>query len=290
MKTPLWIPLIALLLLGGCFHDKKETSVMSDAPASAAPSAHDLYGFYEARDDEAVAMIVNGKRLPQSLIDTYAGESNNEVNVTAVQENVLVSELILQASARDDLLEDPLIRNRLALAVYNVIGETYIQNYIESHRPTDEEVTAKYSELSEQYADKQEYLSSHILVEDKALAEDIIKQLQEDFTKLADLAAEHSIDTGSAQNKGSLGWSDPDIFVPEFSAALQQLEVGKFTLQPIESQFGWHVIALQDTRPIEIPELNDDLRERIATTIQYESVQQLLEEMKTKATVEITGE
>ena len=133
-----------------------------------------------------------------------------------------------------------------------------------------------------------EYRARHILVEKEAEAKDIIAKLKKDPGLFEKLAMEKSKDTGSKVKGGELGWFDLSRMVPEFGAAASKLEKGAITQEPVKTQFGYHVIQLEDTRPIEAPPF-EDVKPQLAQHLQQQSVQKQMEELKAKAKIEMAG-
>ncbi len=131
-----------------------------------------------------------------------------------------------------------------------------------------------------------EYKVRHILVEKEADAKDIIARLKKDPGAFAQLAKEKSKDQGSRTNGGELGWFDPRRMVPEFSAAVAKLEKGKFTLEPVKTQFGYHVILLEDSRPIEAPPL-EEVKPQLAQQLQQQEVIKQMDTLKAQAKIEL---
>ena len=133
-----------------------------------------------------------------------------------------------------------------------------------------------------------EYKARHILVEKEAEAKDIIARLKKDPGAFAKLAMEKSKDQGSRASGGELGWFDPRRMVPEFGAALTKLEKGKFTLDPVKTQFGYHVILLEDSRPIQAPSL-EEVKPQLSQQIQQQEVMKQIDALKANAKIEMVA-
>jgi peptidyl-prolyl cis-trans isomerase C len=186
-----------------------------------------------------------------------------------------------EAGAKTGLDKDPEVKGQLALSRANVLSESLLQRYLDENPTTDADIQAEYD--AQVAATPPEYSARHILVDDKALAEAIIQKLQAggDF---AALAKEHSKD-GSAQNGGDLGWFNPPSMVPPFADAVAKLEKGKFTLSPVETQFGWHVIRLDDMRIASLPPL-DQVKDRVRQLVQRKKVTARLEALRNESTID----
>lgn len=172
-----------------------------------------------------------------------------------------------EAALKSGLEKDPQVRAQLDLTRTNVLSESLLQRYLEANPITDADVKAEYD--TQVAATPPEFHARHILVDDKSLAEAIIQKLQAggDF---AALAKEYSKD-GSARNGGDLGWFSAQTMVKEFADAVAALEKGKFTTAPVQTQFGWHVIQLEDTRPAQLPPLNQ-VQDRVKQLVQRKRV------------------
>jgi peptidyl-prolyl cis-trans isomerase C len=153
---------------------------------------------------------------------------------------------------------------------------------------TDEMLTAEYDKIKAQAAGNQ-YKARHILVEKEADAKDIIAKLKKDPKAFEALAKAKSKDPGSKDKGGDLGWFDPRGMVPEFGAAVAKLEKDKFTEEPVKSQFGYHVIMLEDTRANPIPTL-EQVKPRLTQQVQQQNMKKMLDDMKAKAKIEITAD
>jgi peptidyl-prolyl cis-trans isomerase C len=128
----------------------------------------------------------------------------------------------------------------------------------------------------------------HILVDKESEAKDIIARLKKDPAGFEKLAAEHSKDPGSKVRGGDLGWMDPSHMVPEFSAALTRLEKGKTTDQPVKTQFGYHVIRLDDSKPVEAPPI-DEVKPQIVQQLQQQNWTKHMDALKAAAKIEVAG-
>ena len=144
------------------------------------------------------------------------------------------------------------------------------------------EYNAKYS------APKKEYKASHILVKTEDEANGLIDKLKKgaDF---AELAKKNSVDPGSGKNGGDLGWFGHGAMVPEFTAAVESLEKGKMTDKPVKSQFGYHIIKLEDTRETPATPLTE-VKAQIENTLKQQKLQKYIEDMRANAKVEYPSE
>jgi peptidyl-prolyl cis-trans isomerase C len=180
-----------------------------------------------------------------------------------------------EAATVSGLEKDPLVKSQIDLGRTNVLSESLLQRYLDANPIVDADIQSEYD--TQVAATPPEYRARHVLVDDKTLAEAIIQKLQAggDF---AALAKQYSKD-GSAQNGGDLGWFSPQSMVKEFSAAVIALEKGKFTTTPVQTQFGWHVIQLDDSRAASLPPL-DQVKDRVKQLVQRKKVAAHLLELR----------
>ena len=158
--------------------------------------------------------------------------------------------LAAQAAEKDGLAATPDVQSRLDLLHMQILAEAASEKYVKSHPVSDDEVKAAYD--SEVANMPKEYKARHILVETKEAADAIIKELQAggDFAKIAKA---QSKDPGSAAKGGDLGWFSAQTMVKPFADALAKLEKGKTTTEPVQTQYGYHVIRLEDVRAPSAP-------------------------------------
>jgi peptidyl-prolyl cis-trans isomerase C len=171
---------------------------------------------------------------------------------------------------------------RFELAKQSALAELLFKKYTEGMKPTEQEMKAEYDARVAE-APKTEFHARHILVADEAKAKDLIAQLDKgaSFEKLA---TEHSTD-GSSTEGGDLGWFSPAQMVKPFSDAVQQLETGKYTAAPVKSEFGWHVIKLEEKRPTAPPPY-ETVKTQIEPLVARKKFEQHIDELVKKARVE----
>jgi len=159
-----------------------------------------------------------------------------------------------------------------------VLVRAYMADYLKAHPVSDDVLHKEYDGIRAQMGDK-EYKVRHILVEKEDEAKDIIASLQkgEKFEKLAD----RSKDTGSKANGGDLDWNTPSNFVKPFADAMVGLQKGKFTTTPVQTQFGWHVIEVDDIRDAKVPSF-DEVKPQLAQRMQGQVVEKYLRDLRAK--------
>jgi peptidyl-prolyl cis-trans isomerase C len=169
----------------------------------------------------------------------------------------------------------------------SVLANAYVQDFIKTNQVTDDMVKAEYARIKATITGT-EYKASHIVVEKESEAKDIIAKLKKDTKVFEKLAMEKSKDPGSKAKGGDLGWVDLSRMVPEFSAALSKLEKGRFTEEPVKTRFGYHVIRLDDSKPIEAPPM-EEVKPQLSQQLQQQAVKKQLDALKASAMIEIAG-
>lgn len=244
----------------------------STAPATPEPA--------EAGGDAVV--LVNGQPITQAQLDIYSQRRGGQQTPQDMIEDLVSIELLAQAALAQDLDENPLTAGELASQRATTLAQAAVRARLDEFPVTDEAVEAEYQRFIAE--DIGEQLSaSHILVEDEALAISLIEQL-DGGASFEDLAREHSTDT-SATEGGSLGWFDAATMVEPFSEAATALEVDTHTSEPVQTQFGWHVIRL-DGRRASTPPALEDVREEIRGYLQSRAIEAWVNELRGEATIE----
>jgi peptidyl-prolyl cis-trans isomerase C len=202
------------------------------------------------------AAVVNGKSIPKATLDKLlesSGQANNPELRERARDMLITRELINQEAMNRGIIADPSIQAQLEEARLNILVGAVFDDYVKRDGVTDEELQAAYNQVKGQFEGK-EYKVRHILVEKESEAKAIITKLKAG-EKFEELAKANSKDTGSAVNGGDLDWMNPQALVPEFSKAMTALQKGKMTEKPVKSQFGYHIIRLDDVREAKAPTL-----------------------------------
>ena len=256
-------------------------------PAGDAPAA----GESAAATAKTVVATVNGKQLSSDLLDTFVnammgGETHEPP--TEEQRGQLIDQLVnmtlaAQAAEKDGLQKDPKVAARLELLRTQILAEAASEKFIKAHPISESELKAEYD--AQVASIPKEYKARHILVDkdQKAVAESVIRELKAggDFAALAKKESKDS----SAANGGDLGWFSPQAMVKPFADAVAALEKGKFSEEPVESEFGWHVILLEDVRTPEAPAF-DDVKPQVEMFVQRKKLQEYLEGLRTAAKIQ----
>src|SRR6266700_6300599 len=234
------------------------------------------------------AVSVNGKPIPKARLDFIAkqrvaqGQPDNEQARKAILDNLITQEVVAQEADRRGFAKTSDVRTHLELLRQQVLFQALVQDHLKTHPIKDEEMLAEYNKVKVLRGDK-EYKARHILVDKDSEANEIIAQLKKG-AKFEDLAKQ-SKDPGSKEKGGDLDWNPPSTFVKPFSEALTKLEKGKYTETPVQTQFGWHVIQLDDVRTAQFPAF-DTVRQQLLTRMQEQEVQKFVGELRSKAKIE----
>jgi peptidyl-prolyl cis-trans isomerase C len=241
----------------------------------------------QAADDKAAA-LVNGVSIPQARVDmrikaaAQQGQPDSPELRKAVRDDLVNLEVITQAAIKSGLDKQPEIAQQLELARQSVLAGAYVQDYAKSHPVTDDVLKQEYEALKKRVGNK-EYKLSHILVESEDEAKKVSAELKKG-AKFGKVAKSKSKDPGSKDNGGDLGWAVPSNFVQPFGEAVLTLSKGQVSA-PVQTQYGWHVIKLEDTRDLKVPAF-DEVKPNIEKRLQQQSIQKAIEELRGKAKIE----
>lgn len=238
---------------------------------------------------ESVASV-NGKDIKQSIYDYIAkdasarGQKVDAPVKEAIINKLVDSELVYQEAQKLGLDRQADYLAREELSRRELLTSTFLQDFINKNPVSDAETKAAYEEYKKAYGDK-EYSARHILVKTEAEAAEIIAKLNKggDFAKFA---KEKSEDTGSKDKGGDLGWFSPATMVKPFSDAVAKLSKGAMTAEPVQTQFGWHVIKNVDSRVAQ-PLAYDKVKEGLQKNLQQRNLDKMIVEIRAKAKIVI---
>ncbi|QNK72779.1 peptidylprolyl isomerase [Variovorax sp. PAMC28562] len=235
------------------------------------------------------AAIVNGKAVPKTRMDMLAqqlaaaGRPVTPEMQPQLREEVITREVFMQEAQKQALDANDDYKAQLELARQAIMIRQLFENFKKTHPVTDAEVQAEYDKFVAANGGK-EYKSRHILVETKDQADKIMADLKKGG-KFEDIAKKQSKDPGSGAKGGDLDWANPGSFVPEFSEALIKLKKGETTSEPIKSQFGFHIIRLDDVRQAQLPKV-DEVKPQITQQLQQQRLQKYQEDLRAAAKIE----
>jgi peptidyl-prolyl cis-trans isomerase C len=233
--------------------------------------------------------VVNGTPIPKSRADAlieqlvHQGQQDTPQLQQAVREELVNREILMQEAVRRGLPNRPDVKAQVAVAQQTVVLRALIEDFVKNNQPSDAEITARYNALVKDAGGK-EYHLHHILVDNEQQAKDLIAKIKAGAS-FEDLAKQYSKDPGSGKNGGDLDWSDPKAYVPEFADAATHLQKGQMTDKPVHTQFGWHIIRVDDIRAVTPPPL-EQVRAQIVQQIQQEKLQAFEENLRKNAKIQ----
>jgi len=233
--------------------------------------------------------IVNGKAVPKSRVDALAQQiarSGRPVTPEMegqLKEEVIAREIFIQEAQKQGLDASEDFKTQMELARQTLLIRELFGNYQKSNPVTDAEIKAEFDKFAAANAGK-EYKARHILVEKESEAKAIIAQLKKGG-KFEDIAKKASKDPGSGAKGGDLDWANAGNYVAEFSQAMTALTKGKLTETPVKTQFGYHIIRLDDVRDAQLPKF-EEVKPQIAQQMQQQKMNKYQEELRSKAKVE----
>ena len=234
--------------------------------------------------------VVNGKPVPKARVDTIvsqvqkqAASRNQQVPPDLekmVRDKVVTDEILSQEAERRGLAASPEFKSQMELARQSILIGLLSVDLDKMTKVTDADVQKEYDKFKAQ-ATGTEYKARHILVEKEDEAKALIAQLKAG-AKFDELAKKNSKDPGSAPNGGDLDFAGPGSYVPEFSAAMVALKKGEYTETPVKTQFGYHIIKLEDTRAAQFPPLAD-VKAQIQQRLAQQKAAAFRDELRAKA-------
>ena len=239
------------------------------------------------------AATVNGTAISQRTVDMLAkqgaaaGRPDTPESRRAIIDQLALQMVVAEEAIKKGLDKTPEIAEQIDALKQSVLARAYVQDLIKNDVVTDDMVKAEYERIKATITGT-EYKARHILVEKESEARDIIARLGKEPGAFAKLAMEKSKDQGSKANGGELGWFDLSRMVPEFGAAVSKLEKGNVTQEPVKTQFGYHVILLEDSKPIEAPPL-EEVKPQLTQQLQQQNLKKQLDALKAGAKIEVTG-
>ena len=242
------------------------------------------------------AAIVNGVSIPKERIDlriktavAQSGQQDSPELRKAIRDDLINIEIMSQEAVKNGLDKQPETVQQMELTKQQVLVGAFVQDYVKSHPISEKELTEGYDTVKKSVGNK-EYSVRHILVEKESEAKSIAAKLKKggkdgNFDKLAKASSK---DTGSKEQGGALGWipvgNIPTTFVKPFGDALMNLTKGQIS-DPVQSQFGWHIIKLEDVRDLKMPSF-EEVKPQLAQRMQQQAVQNMIIELRAKAKIE----
>ena len=261
-RTLVAVAVTTALFAGGAFAQNTTAPAPKAAPKAASPAPATPAAAPSASGDKQLYSqgqydVLLKERLAQG------GQDTPEVR-NAVKEELNTRELLAREAKKQGVDKNPDVKTQMDLASQTVLVRAYVSDWIKKNPVPEADLKKEYDAIKTQIGDK-EYKVRHILVEKEDEAKDIIAELQKG-AKFEELAKSRSKDPGSKDKGGDLDWNAPANFVKPFGDAMKSTPKGKFTAQPVQTQFGWHVIEVDDIRDAKVPgfeEVKPQLQQRL---------------------------
>lgn len=237
-------------------------------------------------ESDVVVATVNGDKILKSTLDGYLAllKKSGKDNRDAAINDLVATEIALQEAKKTDILDRPVSKKAINDFKRNLLLKTWTKEKVDSFDIKDEDIKAAYDERVTKLASK-EFNARHILVKTEDEAKAIIKEVN-DGADFATLAKEKS--TGpSGSNGGSLGWFKAQTMVPAFANAVKAMSKGDVSKEPVKTQFGYHVIKLEDSRDAKLPTL-ESLKPQLQRVISQKKMLAYMEDLKKTADIKIT--
>ncbi len=235
---------------------------------------------------------VNGKPVPKARVEqliqqvTKSGQQQRSPELEAqVKDEVVRREIFMQEAEKRGIPQGSDYKAQMELARQMLLIRGLMEDFKAKNPVSDAEAQAEYDKFKAANSGN-EYRARHILVEKEEDAKALIAQIKAGAS-FEELAKKNSKDTGSAANGGDLDFANPNNFVPEFSKAMVALQEGEMTQEPVKSQFGYHIIKLEDTRPAQFPAF-DDVKAQIKQRIEQQKMADFQESLIKKAKTDYT--
>lgn len=232
---------------------------------------------------------VNGVAVPRSRADFMLqqqqarGAPDNEQTRGMIREELVNREVIAQEAQKSGLTKSAEVQTQLDVARQEIIVGAYLREWVRKNPISDADVQKEYERARSQTGER-EYRARHILVETEEQAKNLMAELKKGG-RFDDLARKNSKDTGSAERGGDLDWNIPSAYDKLFSDAMVKLERGRIAEAPVRTRFGYHIIQLEDVRPVKFPAFAD-AKPRIQQQLVQARVEELIKALRDKAKIE----
>lgn len=254
----------------------------------AIASANPVGAADKVADQDKPLATVNNVAIPQARFDlnikaaAQQGQPDSPELRKQIKEDLIDLELIAQEAVKKGLDKQPEVVQILEVTKQRILRNAFAQDYVKNHPIEEEKLKQIYENQKEGMAGKKEYKVAHILVASEKEAKAIVAQLKKkgDFGKIA---KEKSKDPGSKAQGGEMGWTNPAGVVPPFAEAMVKLNKGQIS-EPVQSDFGWHIIKLEDVRDFELPPY-DKIRANLEKRLQQKALQDTLQALRAQAKI-----
>ena len=271
-RTLVAVAVMTALMSGGALAQAtapapKAAPKAAAAPATPAAASSDKQLYSQGQYD-----VLLKERLAQG------GQDSPEVR-NAVKEELNTRELLAREAKKQGLEKNADVKTQMDLASQTVLVRAYVSDWIKKNPVPEADLKKEYEAIKGQIGDK-EYKVRHVLVEKEDEAKEIVAELQKG-AKFDELAKARSKDPGSKDKGGDLDWNAPANFVKPFGDAMKSTPKGKFTPQPVQTQFGWHVIEVEDVRDAKVPAF-DEVKPQLQQRLQAQWLDKYFKDLRAK--------
>jgi peptidyl-prolyl cis-trans isomerase C len=243
-----------------------------------------------AASSGAGKVVVNGVTIPQARIDAMSkelsaqGQPDTPERSAAIKDELVSREILAQAAQKRGLDKGSDVQQQMEIARQAVLIRALFDDEMKKHPITDADLQQQYEQFKSSMGTN-EYKVSHILVENEADAKAIIEQLKKNPNDFGKIAKEKSKDPGSKDNNGDLDWGPAARYVKPFADAVQSQPKGQISQAPVKTDFGYHVIRVDDVRPLKVPEFAE-MKDQFRQRAQQQQIQKLVFDLRQKAKIE----
>lgn len=266
--------------LTGCSDQQASTAEKTPLGQQASPG-----GAWASIDDGEVIARINGSPLYRENLEVVKENLGAEVPEDRLVSRMVELRLLADRAREEGLDRDPATQARIQNAIDNQLANAYLLKYLSETTVSESDIEAAYAQAVDSLGEETQYHARHILVGDEQTARDVIARL-DDGADFGALAREYSRDSSSGEAGGDLGWFSLDQMVEPFAEAVGDLEPGQLAQDPVETRFGWHVIRLDETRPMPRPTL-EQMRPELEDRARRDAMNEMIAELRDSANVEI---
>jgi len=274
---------LAVALVAGTF------AIAAGAQDKAAPAKPKADTAAPKKTSTGGTLVVNGVTIPKSRIEAMnkelnsQGQPDNAERQQAIRDELVNREVLAQAASKRGLDKNPDIQAQMEMARQAVLVRALFENEVKTNPITDADLQKQYEQFKGSMGST-EYKVAHILVDKEEDAKQIIDSLNKggDFAKIA---KERSKDPGSKENGGDLDWGPSARYVKPFADAVTSQQKGKVSAAPVKTDFGYHVIRVDDSRPLKVPEFAE-VKEQFRQRAQQQQIQKMVVDLRQKAKIE----
>jgi len=230
--------------------------------------------------------VVNGKAVPKARVDalvaqaTKSGQPKTPELEKQARDEVVMREMFMQEAEKRGVARSPEVAQQLEFARQQIVIRELFEDFKKKNPVSEADIEAEYNNAKAKSTGN-EYRARHILVDKEEDAKALIAQIKAG-SKFEDVAKKNSKDPGSAENGGDLDYAKPENFVKEFSDAMTKLKKGEMTDTPVKSEHGWHIIKLEDVRPVQFAALAD-IKPQIKQYLEQQKLLAFRDEIRQKA-------